>query len=100
VLLVTLKPPFEVLERRVSERKMEKKLPTDILGEDAVRKIIDRLSRLRPWFYQSVYANEISDLVIDTSVHGPEEVTALIRDRLAQGPGTAFERLRAAHPRP
>jgi len=99
-LLVTLKPPYEVLERRVAERKMDKKMPTDLLGADAVKKIIDRLNRLRAWFTQAVYANEIADLTIDTSVHGPEEVAAMIRARLAQGPGTAFERLRAAWPKP
>lgn len=99
VLLVTLKPPFEVLERRVAERQMDKKIPTDLLGEDAARKIIDRLTRLRPWFYQSVYANAVSDLEIDTSVHGPEAVCAMIEARLAAGPGTAFGRLRDIYSR-
>jgi chloramphenicol 3-O-phosphotransferase len=94
VLLVTLKPPFEVLERRVAERQMDKKIPTDLLGEDAVGKIVDRLTRLRPWFYDAVYANAFSDLEIDTSVHGPEEVCKAIEDRLAQGRGRAFDALR------
>ena len=98
VLLVTLKPPFEVLERRVAERQMDKKIPTDILGEDAARKIVDRLTRLRPWFYETVYANDICDLEIDTAIHGPEDVCAMIEARLAQGPGTSFDRLRAKHP--
>jgi chloramphenicol 3-O-phosphotransferase len=100
VLLVTLKPPFAVLEQRVAERQMDKKLPVDLLGEDAARKIIDRLTRLRPWFYESVYANEIADLTIDTAVHGVDEVCAMIEARLAEGPGTAFERLREAYPKP
>ena len=99
VLLVTLKPPFEVLERRVAERAMDKKLPVDILGEDAAAKIVDRLTRLRPWFYEAVYANEISDLEIDTGRHGPDAVVALIEARRAEGPGTAFEQLRARWPR-
>lgn len=100
VLLVTLKPPFEVLERRVAERRMDKKIPTDILGEDAAKKIVDRLTRLRPWFYESVYANDIADLTVDTQQVGPEETSAMIEARLAQGPGTAFERLRQRYPRP
>lgn len=100
VLLVTLKPPFDVLERRVAERQMDKKLPVDLLGEDAARKIVDRLTRLRPWFYETIYANEIADLTIDTSEHGPEAVCAMIAARLAQGPGTAFDRLREQYPRP
>lgn len=98
VLLVTLKPPFEVLERRVAERRMDKKIPTDLLGEDAARKIVDRLTRLRPWFYEEVYRNAVSDLTIDTSVHGPEAVCAMIAERLAQGPGTAFDDLRRRRP--
>ena len=98
VLLVTLQPPFELLENRVAERKMDKKLPTDLLGEDAARKIVDRLARLRPWFYEEVYRNPIADLTIDTGVHGPEAVCAMIEARLAEGPGTALDRLRASLP--
>ena len=97
MLLVTLKPPFEVLERRVAERRMDKKIPVDLLGEDAAKKIIDRLTRLRPWFYEEVYRNELADLTIDTSVHGPEEVCAMIEKRLAKGPGTAFDKLRRTY---
>jgi chloramphenicol 3-O-phosphotransferase len=99
-LLVTLKPPFEVLERRVAERQMDKKLPVDLLGEDAARKIVDRLTRLRPWFYESVYANDVADLTINTAEHDVDEVCAMIEARLAEGPGTAFDRLRTRYPRP
>ena len=99
-LLVTLKPPFEVLERRVAERAMTKKLPVEVLGEDAARKIVERLDRLRDWFYGAVYANTVSDLTIDTSVHGPDEVAGMIEERLRQGPGTAFAELRTIWPKP
>jgi len=98
-LLVTLKPPFEVLEKRVAERAMDKKLPVDILGEDAVRIIVDRLSRLRPFYYDEIYRNEICDIEIDSDANSIEQVVALIDARLAQGPGTAFERLREQFPR-
>lgn len=94
VLLVTLKPPFDVLERRVAERQMDKKIPTDILGEDAARKIVDRLTRLRPWFYEEVYRNSATDLLIDTQAFGPQEVCEKVEERLSKGPGTAFKRLR------
>ena len=100
VLLVTLKPPYEVLMERVAQRAMTKKLPVEVLGEDAARKIVERLDRLRDWFYGAVYANTISDLTIDTSVHGPDDVVAMIDARLRQGPGTAFEELRKVWPRP
>jgi chloramphenicol 3-O-phosphotransferase len=99
VLFVSLKPPFEVLMERVANRKMDKKLPTAELGaDDPVRRILERLDRLRPWFYDAVYANDCHDLEIDTGRHGPEEVCELIERRLAEGPGQAFERLRAQRP--
>ncbi len=97
VLFVSLKPPFEVLKERVAMRKMDKRMPTDMLGEDAVRIIVDRLDRLRPWFYEAAYANDLYDLEIDTNVHGPQAVCEMIQGRLASGPGTAFDLLRARH---
>ncbi len=100
VHFVCLKPPFEVLEARIASRKMDKKLPVDLLGEDAVRKIVERLDRLRPWFYEAVYANDIYDLEIDTSLYAPEDVVAQIEARLAEGPGTAFQELRKRYPLP
>ncbi|MBW8784037.1 MAG: AAA family ATPase [Novosphingobium sp.] len=98
VLLVALKPPYEVLTARVAERPMTKKLPVDILGEDAARKIVDRLDRLRPWFYEACYANDCVDLTIDSAAHGPEEVCAQIEARLSNGPGTACDELRQRYP--
>ena len=97
VLFVCLKPPFEVLEQRVASRTMDKPMPVDLLGEDVVRKIIDRLSRLRPWFYEATYANTCFDLLIDTNQHSPEEVCAMIEARLAEGPGEAFAALRQSY---
>lgn len=99
VLYVNLKPPFEVLMERVASRTMDKKMPTDLLGEDTVRKIVERLSRLRPWFYDAVYENDVVDMEIDTVAHDPEAVCAMIEARLAEGPGTAFERLRERWPK-
>lgn len=100
VLFVSLKPPFDVLTERVANRAMDKKLPTDILGEDTVKRIVERLSRLRPWFYDAVYANDCYDLEVDSAKHSPEEICTLIEQKLASGPGTAFEKLRARHPNP
>jgi chloramphenicol 3-O-phosphotransferase len=99
VLFVCVKPSYEVLLERVTNRKMDKKMP-DTLGADAAKRIIDRLNRLRPWFYEAVYANDIYDLEIDTVRHNPDEVCSLIEQRLAQGPGTAFEKLRQRYPKP
>jgi chloramphenicol 3-O-phosphotransferase len=99
-LLVTLKPPFEVLERRVAERAMTKKIPVEILGEDAVMKIVDRLTRLRPFFHDEIYRNQICDLEIDSDANSLDEVVAKIKERLVEGPGTAFELLREKFPHP
>ena len=98
VLFVSLKPPFDVLTERVANRKMDKKMPTDLLGDDPTKRIIERLSRLRPWFYEASYANDCYDLQIDTSQADPDEVCNMIERRLADGPGTAFETLRARYP--
>jgi chloramphenicol 3-O-phosphotransferase len=96
VLFVVLKPPYEVLEQRVATRKMGNKTASD-LSDEAVRRIRDRLHRLRPWFYEATYANDCCDLEIDTVKHTPEEVCDRIERRLAAGPGTAFEQLRARY---
>lgn len=100
VLIVTLKPPFEVLEQRIMQRVFDKKVPTHLLGEDAVARMNDRLNRLRPWFYEEIYRNPVTDIEIDTSLHDPAEVCAMISARLAKGPGDAAARLRASHARP
>ena len=99
VLFVCLKPSYEVLSARIANRTMDKPMPVDLLGDDAVKKIIDRLDRLRPWFYEAVYAGDIYDLVIDTETNRPEAVVAMIEARLAEGPGTAFDSLRDRYPR-
>jgi len=100
VLLVSLKPPYEVLMERVAQRKMDKKLPTAEFDrkDDPVRIIVERLNRLRPWFYEASYANDCVDLLVDTQQHSPEETCDLIEKRLAEGPGGAFEQLRERFP--
>jgi chloramphenicol 3-O-phosphotransferase len=99
VLFVCLKPSYAVLSARVANRTMDKPMPVDLLGVDTVRKIVDRLDRLRPWFYETVYANDIYDLEIDTEVSAPKAVVAMIAARLAEGPGTAFAQLREKWPK-
>jgi chloramphenicol 3-O-phosphotransferase len=101
VLFVSLKPPFHVLMERVANRKSDKKLPAaEFYADDAMKRAVEKLNRLRSWFYEAVYANDCYDLEIDTVEHSPESVCALIEKRLAEGPGTAFESLRARYPRP
>ena len=100
VLLVTLKPPYEVLQARVADRAIGKRFANSDYSSQQAQQSRERLQRLRPWFYQAVYANEYCDIEIDTGQHPPERVCELIEERLAQGPGTTFETLRQHHPRP
>jgi len=95
VLYVVLKPPYEVLVERVDTRNMgnDLKLP-DVSENDRNKVIRERLERLRPWFYQAVYANKICDIEIDSSEHNPETVCEKIEQRLAGPPGEAFGILR------
>jgi chloramphenicol 3-O-phosphotransferase len=101
VLFVALKPPYEVLRDRVGSRKIEIPRPVaDVLGPEAAREIAESLQAIAPWFYESTYANDCFDLVIDSTRFTPDEVCQQIERRLGQGLGTAFEALRQRHPRP
>lgn len=101
VLFVNLRPPRDVLERRLTERKIE--LPPQMVeaagGPDGVKRIGEQLAATAPWFYEHAYANDIYDLEIDSSALDPDEVCERIEARLTEGPGTAFDRLRARFPR-
>lgn len=98
VLLVSLKPPYAVLAERLAARPNDKKVPAvEIHGDEGLRRAVERLNRLRPWFYEAVYANDCCDLEIDSLQHAPEAVCALIEQRLAQGPGGAFDILRGRY---
>jgi chloramphenicol 3-O-phosphotransferase len=100
VLLVTLKPSYDVLMERLANRTIDKRLPAaEIYGDEGLRRAVEKLNRLRPWFYESVYANDACDLEIDSVQHNPAEVCDLIEQRLAEGPGTSFEALRGRYPR-
>lgn len=101
VLFVSLKPPYDVLMQRVASRRMEGKRPDGAQLADAeAQRVVERLHRLRPWFYEAVYANDGYDLEIDTVQHTPDDVCDLIDRRLSSGPGTAFEQLRRRYPSP
>jgi len=99
VLSVILKPPYAVLMERIDSRKMGKKMDLpEYPASEREQKIRERLQRLRPWFYESVYANTICDIQIDTVEHNPEQVCELIENRLAEGPGVVFEQLASQDP--
>lgn len=98
VLFVSLKPDYDVLMERVAQRRIGSRFSTSNYSEQQRQATQQRLARLRPWFYQALYANDCYDLEIDTVEHEPEAVCALIEQRLAAGPGTAFEQLRQRYP--
>ena len=98
VLFVALKPPQEILAKRLATRTFP--IPPSVieamaeLGEDALAEIGARLQACIPWFYDAAYANDVYDLVIDLSCFTHDEVCEQIERRLAEGPGTAFDTLR------
>ena len=98
VLFVNLKPPYEVLQERISTREIGQRFPNSNYDEEQIKRSKERLERLRPWFYQAVYTNDCYDLEIDTAHYNPEQVCELIKQRLKQGPGIAFEKLRGRYP--
>lgn len=102
VLFVNLRPPKDVLDRRVTQREVV--LPRPMIeaagGMDGVARLGAELAALVPWFYDHAYENDCYDITIDSSRFGPEEVCALIEERLRAGRGTAFETLRARYPEP
>jgi chloramphenicol 3-O-phosphotransferase len=102
VLLVNLKPPREVLEARITERKIE--LPPQMVeaagGPKGVERLAETLRAITPWFYDHVYANDCYDIELDSQQLSPDAICERIEARLAQGPGTAFATLRQRYPAP
>jgi len=105
VLFVNLKPSRDVLERRVRERRIDS-IPAPIqeamaaAGPEIIAAMGEELAEAGPWFYEHAYANDIYDLELDSSAMSPDEVCERIEARLAEGPGTAFARLRERWPKP
>jgi chloramphenicol 3-O-phosphotransferase len=98
VLFVGLKPDRQVIVERVLTREI--KVPPDFeesIGKDAAAKVASNSRRLMPWFVEAVNENDSYDLVIDSVKHSPDEICDLIEQRLACGPGTAFDTLRARY---
>jgi chloramphenicol 3-O-phosphotransferase len=103
VLFVCLKPPRDVLEQRIKQRPMQLtpqvKAAIADAGDDALQGVAEELARATPWMYDSVYANDCYDLVIDSSSLTPDEICGRIEERLSSGPPKAFESLRRRYPR-
>jgi chloramphenicol 3-O-phosphotransferase len=104
VLFVNLKVPYEAIQERLEEKARHRKLPAtmvEVAGpEGAARQMAESMSALASFFYEAAYQNDCFDLEIDTTTLDPDGVCERIEDRLAEGPGTAFEELRRRYPRP
>ncbi len=98
VLFINLKPPYDVLMERIANREIGNRFSNSNYSSEQVRKSRERLDRLRPWFYDAVYANDCYDLEIDTVRYTPDEVCEQIEARFNAGPGTAFADLRDRYP--
>ena len=99
VLFVAVKPPRDVLMHRQDTRSTD--IPDQLaeeLGDSPQQVIAATMKKLIPWYYDVSYKNDCYDLIIDTTKHDPEEVCDLIEQRLAEGPGTAFDTLRSRFP--
>ncbi len=100
VLYVAVKPPREIPIARQATREVD--LPeqyAEELGEDARKEIARSMERMAGWFYDAAYENDCYDLVIDSDKYSPDEVCEQIEQRLAEGPGTAFQTLRDQYPK-
>ncbi len=100
VLFVGLQPPKDVLLGRIGSRKIE--VPPDfaaVIGADAATRVASNLQRLTPWFVSAINQNDCFDLVADSAARSPAEICEQMEQRLAQGPGTAFDRLRGRYPK-
>jgi hypothetical protein len=71
----------------------------EAMGDLSPKAIGEMLRRVTPWYYQAAYQNDCFDLVVDSAKFTPDEVCEQIERRMAQGPGTAFDKLRARYPR-
>jgi len=104
VLFVNLKPPREILEKRLRERVVDIPAPTrealEGADSDMLKLMGEELAAIIPWFYENSYKNDIYDIEIDSNSLSPEEVADKIDDRLKMGRGEAFETLRKIHERP
>jgi chloramphenicol 3-O-phosphotransferase len=104
VLFVNLKPPRDVLEKRVTNRQITI-IPAPIqeamaaAGPDILTALGKELAEAEPWFYEHAYANDTYDLELDSNAMSPDAVCEMIEARLQEGPGTAFARLREKWPK-
>ena len=92
VWFVALKPLPEVSPMRIDER-LEALVPT--LGREHAVRNSEAKKRVARWLYDQIFANDLYDQVIDSGLHGPEEVAERIIAAMGACRGTAFPALAA-----
>jgi len=93
VLFVALKPPRDVLMKRIDGRLAE---VIATLGPEQGVIVNERCKHASDYIFGEIFAHEHFDLVLDTARFSPGEVVAEIKMRLRQGPGDAFRTLARA----
>ena len=92
VLFVALRPPENLRYKRI-DRRLEEAAGESGLDREQVRLANERTKRVSRYMDIQIFSHNHFDLVIDNATMSPRDVANAIRDRLSEGPGTAFEAL-------
>ncbi len=90
VFFVALKPPVEVIPKRIDER-LESIVAT--LGREHAVKNSENKKKVARFIYDRIFAHDCFDLVIDTDRHAPGKVARMIGDAMGDCHGRAFPEL-------
>jgi chloramphenicol 3-O-phosphotransferase len=90
LLFVALKPPRDVLMKRIDDRLPE---VVAVLGPEQGRITNEGCKQASDFIYREIFTHHHFDLILDTAVMSPEQVADRIIARLREGPGTAFAAL-------
>lgn len=90
VFFVALKPPVEVIPKRIDER-LESIVAT--LGREHAVKNSENKKKVARFIYDRIFAHDCFDLVIDTDRHAPAEVARKIGDAMGDCLGQSFPEL-------
>lgn len=93
VLFVALRPPVELLAERIAARVQKISAASSGMDPEQGRQANEALKNAARSMESQIFKNDCYDLIIDNQAMPPAEVAQSIRERLAEGPGTAFQTL-------